>query len=379
MASLECKAFLHQLSSWMEGERPLDPRAHLLQCSVCRSLVEDLTAIASVARQSAESDPEPPLYLWNSIRTQLDNEGIIRQPGLAMAECDAFIDQLDSWMEGIRSAEAQFHVSGCPECRGLAADFGAIVAAAHSIGEDNAPPPAYVWDSVRAQLANEGIIRQLRPVAPDCEVFVAQLGSWMEGARPLDAQSHLSTCQACRDLAEDLAAITIAAHTTVERDPEPPAYLWNSIRAQLDAEGIIRQPRPLVVAPSVKPWRGWFGLPRPAMAGAFVAVLAVAGLFAREPVTQRINDYRWMQGTQTSTASLTSQLDTVEHATVASLRSDPVVEAALHKNLAIVDNYITLCEKSVRENPQSEMARDFLYDAYQQKADLLAQMNEQGE
>ena len=58
--------------------------------------------------------------------------------------------------------------------------------------------------------------------------------------------------------------------------------------------------------------------------------------------------------------------------------TNPVVTASLHKNLAIVDNYIALCEKSVREDPQNEAARDYLYEAYQQKADLLAQMTERG-
>lgn len=52
--------------------------------------------------------------------------------------------------------------------------------------------------------------------------------------------------------------------------------------------------------------------------------------------------------------------------------------AALYENLAMVDNYISLCEKSVRDEPQSEMARDYLYGAYQQKADLLATMAERG-
>jgi hypothetical protein len=33
----------------------------------------------------------------------------------------------------------------------------------------------------------------------------------------------------------------------------------------------------------------------------------------------------------------------------------------------------------VQEEPQNEVARDYLYEAYQQKADLLAQMTERGE
>jgi hypothetical protein len=56
-----------------------------------------------------------------------------------------------------------------------------------------------------------------------------------------------------------------------------------------------------------------------------------------------------------------------------------LVTASLHENLAIVDNYIALCEKSVREEPQNEVARDYLYEAYHQKADLLAEMNERGD
>ena len=55
------------------------------------------------------------------------------------------------------------------------------------------------------------------------------------------------------------------------------------------------------------------------------------------------------------------------------------VVTSLSHNLAIVDNYIALCEKSVREEPENGLARDYLYQAYQQKVDLLAQMTERGD
>ena len=51
----------------------------------------------------------------------------------------------------------------------------------------------------------------------------------------------------------------------------------------------------------------------------------------------------------------------------------------MHQNLAIVDHYIDLCEKSVREEPDNDVAREYLYQAYQQKADLLAVMTEHGD
>jgi hypothetical protein len=212
-----------------------------------------------------------------------------------------------------------------------------------------------------------------------CKQFLDQLDAWMEGQRPLGASEHLTGCPECRSVLEDLDTITTAARSTSEELAEPPAYLWNSIRAQLVREGVIREAHAPEIKGARRPWRGWFALPTPALAALSLVVLLAAGFALRGPVTRRMNNYRWMRGTQNSTSPLGAKLDSVEHATMASLASNPVVTAALHKNLAIVDNYISLCEKSVRENPQSEMARDFLYNAYQQKADLLAQMNEQGD
>lgn len=212
-----------------------------------------------------------------------------------------------------------------------------------------------------------------------CKEFLDQLDSWMGSDNSPSAREHLTGCPGCRGIVDDLAAITAVAHSMSEEPLEPPAHLWNSIRAQLVQEGVIRQTPSRPIQASRNFWQGWFALPSSALAGGFLVVLLATSFALRGPVTRRMNDYRWMRGTQNSTSHLGAQLDSVEHSTVASLVSNPVVTAALHKNLAIVDNYISLCEKSVREDPQSEMARDFLYDAYQQKADLLAQMNEQGE
>jgi hypothetical protein len=51
---------------------------------------------------------------------------------------------------------------------------------------------------------------------------------------------------------------------------------------------------------------------------------------------------------------------------------DAAVTASLRRNLSVVDNFIAMCEKSVREQPENEVAREYLYGAYQQKAELLA-------
>ena len=81
-----------------------------------------------------------------------------------------------------------------------------------------------------------------------------------------------------------------------------------------------------------------------------------------------------------TTIPLSAQLDNAEQTyRFVMAVSNSTVTASLHHNLAIVDNYISLCEKSVREEPENEIARDYLYEAYQQKADLLAQMTERGD
>ncbi len=79
---------------------------------------------------------------------------------------------------------------------------------------------------------------------------------------------------------------------------------------------------------------------------------------------------------QRSTQPLSASLETEEGAISSMADTNPVVTASLRKSLAVIDNDIALCEKSVREEPQNEFARDYLYEAYQQKADLIAQVTE---
>ena len=197
----------------------------------------------------------------------------------------------------------------------------------------------------------------------------------MEGERSSDAQAHLRGCPKCRGVVGDLDAIRQTASSMGDADVAPPDRIWILLRSQLEQEGLIPADRHRW-ADTVK---GWFeeifaAVPRPALAGAYLVALIAVGLALAGP------GYRRSDGAQVSTRPLTAQLDTDEqHAISFVADSDPVVAASLRKNLAIVDNYIALCEKSVQEEPENEIARDYLYGAYQQKADLLAQMTERGD
>jgi hypothetical protein len=215
-----------------------------------------------------------------------------------------------------------------------------------------------------------------------CSEFHNQLGDWMEGERSPEARAHLSTCSECSSLAADLDAIQNTAQSSAFDDVEPSPRVWLALRAQLEQEGLIHPDRHVPPARSSGSWLDViFGaIPRPVLAGAYLAALIAIGATLTGTGNRQANDARWLTRTENSTQPLSAQLDTAEQDTFSALKNaDPVVTASLQKNLAIVDNYIALCEKSVREDPQDEAARDYLYGAYQQKADLLAQMSDRGD
>jgi hypothetical protein len=218
-----------------------------------------------------------------------------------------------------------------------------------------------------------------------CEEFLDCLERWMEGERHADAQAHFRDCPHCHAIVNDLNAIRAEARSWNGSETEAPERVWTALRAQLAQEGLLRdtvldsEPGREAVNPG---WlRGLFaGIPRPVLAGAYLAALIAVAFALGGPIHKKVNEAKWLEGTRIATSPLSAQLDTAEQASISSLaNSNSDVSASLNQNLAIVDNYIALCEKSVREEPQNEIARDYLYEAYRQKADLLAQMSERGE
>ena len=213
-----------------------------------------------------------------------------------------------------------------------------------------------------------------------CREFENGIPNWMEGDRSPQAQAHVRECPRCRGLLDDLSLIQSAGRDSAAIEMEPPPGLWNSLRAQLEQEGLIHDgPRR-----SSGWFEGVFGtLPRPVLAGAYLAALIAVAFALSGPINQRINKARWLRGAQSAMLPVSTHLNSAEQRTIAPSPSslpdpNPVATASLHENLAIVDKYIALCEKSVQEEPENEFARDYLYDAYHQKADLLAQLSERG-
>jgi hypothetical protein len=218
-----------------------------------------------------------------------------------------------------------------------------------------------------------------------CNEFLNQLDVWMEGETHPDARAHMRSCPGCRAVVEDLNSISQVATTlAAEEANAPPERVWIALRSQLEREGLIHEPRAAMGPGAFSRLAGWLedfsaGVPRPALAGAYLAVLIAVGFGLCRPIESHTNAENWALSMQSSTTPLNAELNNAEISAVSmAASSKSLIAASLHRNLDIVDNYISLCEKSVREDPENEVARDYLYEAYQQKADLLAQMSDRG-
>ena len=213
-----------------------------------------------------------------------------------------------------------------------------------------------------------------------CEQFEQILVDMEDGALPQMALDHVEVCEACRALTADLTAIHDLAMELGAEPETPPDRVWVSLRNQLEIEGIIRVPEAaLPRATDAKPgW--WAAFQRPAIAGSVLALLlAAAGLlgylsnFSSVPVQSQVTTPREVSPVPTADNVFKEEVLTVGNDSIPGLRrQDTAVTDSIRRNLQIVDNLIAVCEKSVREQPDNQMAREYLYGAYQQKAELLA-------
>jgi hypothetical protein len=211
----------------------------------------------------------------------------------------------------------------------------------------------------------------------------------VEGFSPLPeaARGHVAGCLACSSLVADFERIVVAAHD-IPAEVEPPSRIWISLRARLEAEGIIRETPVVVPAESAPWWRGFGQLIR----GRLLATAAVAVLIVAAGVIQM---YRKPAGTGNNSASVVApavvaepfaeaatSLDQEEQSLgpiqTVSTSSTSAVDNSLRENLVTLNAFIKECRKRLKEDPNDQIARDYLSAAYQQKAEILAAMMERG-
>src|SRR3984893_5414332 len=205
----------------------------------------------------------------------------------------------------------------------------------------------------------------------ELEVFFEE-----EGLAPLSAaaRQHLSECHACKHFFDDVTRIVALAHQ-LPAELDPPEHIWISIRNELVREGTIRG----LSGDRVPWWQSFaelFRNRRLATAAVAMVMIVVAFLLGSKPREQVL------QVQEDPYASTVTALSQQEHdlanMQLASTGETSAVDTSLRQNLQQVDEFIADCERRVREVPSDELAREYLTNAYQQKAQLLSAMMDRG-
>jgi len=234
------------------------------------------------------------------------------------------------------SKDARLHLATCGDCQGLIADLNSITAAAKSIPAE-VNPPDRIWISLRAQLEAEGLIKE--------PVGVSEKTSWWE--------SFIAAWKPRTFAAVTAAALVLAAAVYVKRGPHN------------DLSGVVKKQVPVEST-------------RPAQTQV-AAVPPVTTLPAKAAPAQGSAPSKTKELAPSPSESASFTLNQAElDVPNMQLAGNSQVDAALRQNLRTLNAFIAECELRLKQNPQDELAREYLYAAYQQKADLLAAMMESG-
>jgi hypothetical protein len=253
-------------------------------------------------------------------------------------------------LEGL-SPEAHSHLAECPACQGFVADLNTIVGMAGTLPAEEEPPQR-VWVALRAQMEAEGIIQQ--PVM----VGVPAGESWLAG---------FSSIFRLRVLAPTLAALALAFLGYFEfhkglgfAKVETPAAQVATVAGKTSAPTGQVSATPGSTAPTP---------------GKTVVATNKTGPTGRPAPDEPLKPSPSELAASTPMSDLASLEGDVSNRRIA---DNAAVEAAIRKNLATLNEFIKECQLRLKQNPQDDLARQYLNEAYQQKAELLSAMIESG-
>ena len=178
-----------------------------------------------------------------------------------------------------------------------------------------------------------------------------------EEARSFEQEEHLRSCSQCSDLLSDVNAIAQQARL-LRGSEEPSPRVWRNIELELREEGIIRGPSAHV--PSWSRWKmGW-------LVPVAATLLIASGILLYQ--RQNFRPAASSLVAQNGPALVASRpADEDELLNIVDARS-PASRAAYESDLRAVDAYIHDAEVSAHDNPNDEIAQQYLMNAYEQKA-----------
>jgi len=218
-----------------------------------------------------------------------------------------------------------------------------------------------------------------------------------EGLSPLPeaVRTHAASCRACSSLIADFSAIVSAAEI-LPAEVEPPTRVWVALRNQLEAEGVIKTvsdagviPQTSWVANLAKILRGR-GLATAAVGLVIVAAAvvqiergdlhnSVVPPVAAEVTPPPISLSEPLGETGQTLHQEEQNLPMVQPADFSNQdRAEARIDSSLRQNLKSLNQFIEECRRRLKEDPNDELAREYLSVAYQQKAELLSAMLDRG-
>lgn len=207
-----------------------------------------------------------------------------------------------------------------------------------------------------------------------CEDVRGMLSAWVDGDLQAEVRDrvgeHLAGCAACRGLADDLGAVRDAAR---QLGPiVPPDHIWLEVAGQVQLDTGV---------PAAAPRRSksggtfqWLGL-----AAALILVTLGIWLVGRPVPDAPPTEVREASPADVVAAELALAAEHYERAiatlesmaTAGELPVEPAITATLRDNLGVIDRAIDESRQALAENPDSQPARDSLFDALRQKVGLL--------
>lgn len=220
-----------------------------------------------------------------------------------------------------------------------------------------------------------------------------------EGFSPLPeaVRTHAASCTACSNLIADFSSILSVAET-LPVEVEPPTRVWVALKNQLEAEGIIKNSVEAVAPPRTS----WLENLSRILRGRTLAtatvglVIVVAGVLqiwpgrdsgrhsqssavaekALEAYPSPISPNEPLSATGQTLRQVEQAVPIVQQA--GTLSNQNVVDDSLRQNLKSLNQFIEDCRRRLKQDPNDELAREYLSVAYQQKAELLSAMLDRG-
>jgi putative zinc finger protein len=209
-----------------------------------------------------------------------------------------------------------------------------------------------------------------------CGEIQPRLSAYIDGALAAedraDVARHLDQCAECRGLVRDLERLRGAARSLGPM--HPPDHIWLEIAGQVHATaGPAAKPAaPPARRPVVWQWAG--------LAAALVLVtMAVYGVMRAPREAVPAGNAGQDAAVKAVADELKLAMQHYENA-ITQLEAltknnngaiDPVIAATLQKNLAVVDQAIAESRVALTNNPESEPARESLFEALRRKVGVL--------